>query len=369
MADTLSIIGTVELRQGNLDGLARMDRSRDLAEQARDELGVARAYTYPAMVLVGRREWVLAERYLQPGLVFSRDRGLDGWRAWLTTMAAEAALARGRWDEAGSTAATILTWPMEHFPHYHLRISALVISALVRARRGEGGHWPLLDEATQLAKVTPVPVAVLQVAAARAEAAWLEGAPAQRIGEEIGSIGRPELADNGFLAGELEAWRHRAGLDTGDPAGLPEPHRLEITGDAEGAARWWQERGCSYDAALARADSSDRAALRRALDLLHELGARPAAAIVARRLRVLGEQGVPRGPRPATAANPVGLTRRETEVLPLVAAGLSNTEIAAQLVVSDRTVETHVAAILRKLGARTRGEVSAHAARLGLTGS
>jgi hypothetical protein len=55
-------------------------------------------------------------------------------------------------------------------------------------------------------------------------------------------------------------------------------------------------------------------------------------------------------------------------VLPLVAAGLSNTEIAAQLVVSDRTVETHVAAILRKLGARTRGEASAHAARLGLTG-
>jgi DNA-binding NarL/FixJ family response regulator len=51
-----------------------------------------------------------------------------------------------------------------------------------------------------------------------------------------------------------------------------------------------------------------------------------------------------------------------------VAAGLSNTEIAARLVLSDRTVDTHVSAILRKLGVRTRGEASAQAARLGLTG-
>jgi DNA-binding CsgD family transcriptional regulator len=311
---------------------------------------------------------VLAERYLQPGLVFSRDRGLDGWRAWLTTMAAEAALARGRWDEAVRTAGVILGWPAERFPHYHLRISALVIMALVRARRGEDGYRPLLDEATQLVKVTPVAAAALQVAAARAEAAWLEGALAQRIGEETGAIGQPALADARYLAGEVEVWHHRAGLDCGDPAALPEPYRLEITGDAEGAARWWQERGCSYEAALALAGTGDRAALRRALDMLHELRAHPAAAIVARRLRALGEQSVPRGPRPATAANPVGLTSREAEVLRLVAAGLSNAQIAAQLVVSDRTVDNHVSAILRKLGARTRSEASARAARLGLTG-
>jgi len=82
----------------------------------------------------------------------------------------------------------------------------------------------------------------------------------------------------------------------------------------------------------------------------------------------LGEQSVPRGPRPATAANPAGLTSRQAEVLQLLTAGLSNTQIAAQLVLSRRTVDHHVAAILRKLGARTRGEASAQAERLGLTG-
>jgi DNA-binding CsgD family transcriptional regulator/tetratricopeptide (TPR) repeat protein len=366
MGDTLNIVGTVELRQGNLDGLVKLDRSRDLAQQAGDERGVARAYMHPAAVLAARREWVLADRYIQPGLVFCRERGLDAWLGWLTTLAAEAAIARGRWDEAASTAAMILAWPAEGFAH--ARVSALVLSARVRARRGEGGYRPVLDEAAAIAKAAPVAQAALLIAAARAEAAWLEGAPAERIGEETGPAGEPGLADARWFAGELEVWRHRAGLDGGDPAGLPEPYRLEITGDAEGAARWWQERGCAYDAALALAGSGDLAALRRALDLLHGLGANPAAAVVARRLRALGEHGVPRGPRPAPAANPAGLTSREAQVLGLMAAGLTNAEIAARLVLSERTVEHHVSAILRKLGARTRGEASEQAAQLGPTG-
>jgi DNA-binding NarL/FixJ family response regulator len=92
-------------------------------------------------------------------------------------------------------------------------------------------------------------------------------------------------------------------------------------------------------------------ALRRALEEFHGLGAQPAAAIVARRLRKRGARGLPRGPSLATRRNPAGLTRREAEVLALVADGLRNAEIATRLVLSERTVDHRVSAILRSSSA------------------
>jgi DNA-binding NarL/FixJ family response regulator len=135
------------------------------------------------------------------------------------------------------------------------------------------------------------------------------------------------------------------------------------------AARRWRALGCRYQAALALADGDDPGALREALDELQAMGARPAAAIVMRRLRERGVRGLPRGPRPRTSENPAGLTPREREVVGLVAQGLRNAQIAQRLVVSEKTVDHHVSAVLRKLGASTRGEASVAARRLGLLGS
>ena len=82
-------------------------------------------------------------------------------------------------------------------------------------------------------------------------------------------------------------------------------------------------------------------------------------------MRELG-LAVPHGPRESTRANPAGLTARQLEVLSLLAAGLTNAEIADKLVVSPRTAEHHVAAVLTKLGASSRRDAARRASELGL---
>src|SRR5262249_45546697 len=67
-----------------------------------------------------------------------------------------------------------------------------------------------------------------------------------------------------------------------------------------------------------------------------------------------------------TRENPAGLTRRQLEVLELVSEGMSDSEIAARLFLSERTVGHHVSAILRKLEVRNRGQAAAEAVRLRL---
>jgi DNA-binding CsgD family transcriptional regulator len=318
-----------------------------------------------ALSRLGRFQDIARGHYAEDGIAYCEEHGLDTWVKWLVAANAEIQLALGLWDQAAETATSIIDSPASEETRIHW---AMLVRALVRARRGDPDHRTPLERARAFAGSVGDLQWLAPDDAAIAECAWLEGRQAE-IGPATQASFELALRQGApSFIGMLAVWRWRAGLLDEPPAKAGEPYSYQIAGEWERAASYWRENGCRYEAALALADSNDGKALRQALDEFQALGARPAAAIVARRLRELGERGLPRGPRPKTRANPAGLTARELEVLGLLAEGLRNAQIAERLVLSGKTIDHHVSAILRKLDVRSRGEATAEAARLGLLG-
>lgn len=361
----LTNLGAAEFQADHAEGQLKLERALALAKQHGLEDYAGRAVFHLVLCPLRYRRFALAGGYLADALEYCSERGLDTWRLYLLAARARLELDLGRWDEAADTAALVL-----HDPRSAplSRGWVLAVLGLVRARRGDPEASAPLDEAHALARSTGEIVRLGPLAAARAEAAWLSGddATVAEVTEAALALARHRKAS--WITGELAYWRWQAGMSEALTDGAAaDPFCLSIAGHWARAAELWRKVGCPYEAALALAESDDPAAVRQSIQELQQLGARPASAIVARRLRGRGVRGVPRGPRRQTRENPAGLTARELEVLLLLAEGLRNAQIAHRLVVSEKTVDHHVSAVLRKLDVRTRGEAGAAAARLGLT--
>ena len=364
LAHALNNVGTAEIKNGSDEGWGQLRKSLELALDHGLQEHAARAYTNLAVSGVELHEYALAEPYLGAGIEYCRDHGLDSWLLYMSGWKARAELEQGRWDMAQDAVATVLDHPRVSGMN---RITPLTVLGRLRARRGDPDSLVPLDEALELAQRTGELQRLGPVAAARAEARWLTAEDGEVAGEtEVALAMAVSLADS-WIIGELEAWRHRAGIPAGHAAiQAAEPYRLQRQEDWRGAARRWAGLGCPYEAALALTDSGNKAQMREGVAQLRQLGAWPAARRVARELRQRGVLDVGVGPRSATRRNPAGLTPREVQVLGLIADGLRNSEIAARLFLSEKTVDHHVSSVLRKLGVQTRRQAAQHAVREGI---
>lgn len=222
--------------------------------------------------------------------------------------------------------------------------TAIVGRAWLRLARGQAeSAWSLADgliartpESSMLARADVLPVAVAAAVA----------------------TGRHDVAVK--FARELSAAAERAGtasLRGFAAAARAEAGGPEAIGDGQEAVRLFASVGLGYEQARARVVLADRLAdagdhpgaqeqLRAAAAEFAALGATADAEAAAKRIAAPGVEA---------------LTPRQREVLRLVAAGKTNAEIAAELVLSEHTVHRHVANILGLLGLRSRAGAAAFA--------
>ncbi len=231
-------------------------------------------------------------------------------------------------------------------------------------------------------------LALMRVAQGRAEVAL--ATIRRALDETTEVIARPRLLGpaveimlaSGDTDGARAATDELAALAVASDAPLLRAHALTAegavrlaTGDARGAlpalrAAWetWRDLDVPYEAARVRVlvgraceALGDQEMATMELDAarrgLEELGAGPDLVHLAERGRRRSRGG---------AATPGGLSGREVEVLRLVAAGRTNREIAAQLVLSERTVDRHVSNIFAKLRVSSRSAATAAAYERGL---
>jgi DNA-binding CsgD family transcriptional regulator/tetratricopeptide (TPR) repeat protein len=350
-AHALNNLGSAMVRGGDPEGLDLLMESLRLSLRERLDEHAARAYANSIWVCLDRRRYETAQRLLDEGLAFAVERELRGDEHYMTAERAWLLFDQGQWADAERDARWVLSRPQA--PGI-TTLPGLIILARVQVRRGDGEAAATLDEAWAMAAATGELQRIAPASFARAEAAWLRG-DVPGIRSAIAPAW--DLIDpnvEAWLRDEAASWKSRAGdLDPGYRM-TAEPYSLGASGDWAGAAEAWGALGCPYERAVALLESPEPEPLLDALDAFYTLGAVPAAALARARLRDLGVTAIPRGPRPATMTHRGGLTNRQTEVLGLLSGGLTNAEIAERLFISQKTVDHHVSAILRKLGVASR---------------
>ncbi|MFD4959901.1 AAA family ATPase [Microbacterium sp. NPDC058389] len=347
--------------------LLRQHATTALADSL-DEIGTT-AYSNLSALDVEHRRLVNAETLLAESIPLTVDRDIAVCRQWQTGMRSRLHLFRGRWAASAEDAAAVLDGsgpPLaEIWPH--------IVAALLAVRRGDDpatadAH---VSAAAALAADLDESLTTLAVLSAVAERAWVSGTADPGLADAGAALeAASALTGTHWATGDLRVWLGRLGLSAaaagGIPESLPEPHRLELSGRHDEAARAWQSLGAPFDAAMAAVHATDAATAAAGLASLDALDVPATAARARRMLTERGIRSLPARPRTATLANPSGLTNRQLDVARLVARGLTNAELAHELYISPKTADHHVSAVLSKLGLSSRRDIVRAAASLGI---
>jgi DNA-binding CsgD family transcriptional regulator/tetratricopeptide (TPR) repeat protein len=419
-ARALNVLGKSLCNLGQFtDGLACLDRAQQIAAEAGDQATLlwTRGNAADALFDAGRASESV--RVAAETLPMARAMGAaTNYGVYFAARGAEALAWLGQWQAAQQLLGELLALD----PPPGSRCRPLLTSGLLRFWQGDfdaaraeltlalDGHKTVATPATcAYARQALAAAAEHRFDAARAAVqaglGWCAGTdgPADitrmclaGITVEAERAARSRIGDAAAAGGTAATLIHRArgAATSGTAAHMPIVQAELATAEAEWSRlhdrhggspdRWheavthWEKLSFPHPAAYARrrlaeallhsAEGASAAAreLAAACDTATMLGAGP----LLRSIQALAERArIPLpGPAPAVQAGPAGnLTKRERQVLTLLADGLSNRRIAQDLFISEKTVSVHISHILAKLGVTNRTEAAATARRTNIT--
>ncbi|WP_375202248.1 helix-turn-helix transcriptional regulator [Hyphococcus sp.] len=359
-AHALNNIGTAKIFRGDRSGLKDLEKSLSLAKAHDLHEDAARVYTNLAEYAVEFREFDLAQRVLNEGIVFDTKHDLDSWTFYLVGRLAQLRLEEARFDEAIAIANSVLSRKDQTLL---MRLPAKIVLAKAQLRLGDDNAQQSLDDALEHALQTDEIQYIAPLRIACIEQAWLNNRH-DVAAAHIDAL-EPDISQtvSEWVYSEFVFWSAKCGYEVplSPEKELPSPYAPYFEGDAAAAAQRFMDLGSSYFAAALLSEEISEESLKSGYALSKKIQAVPLMMKIRAAALNAGFDAkhfkTPRGPYRAARSHPLGLTKKEQEILLLMVDGTNNQDIADQLSRSKRTVEHHISSIFSKLDVSNRIDV------------
>jgi DNA-binding CsgD family transcriptional regulator len=364
LSHALNNVGTVQIRYAATreNGTKSLRQSLAIALKNGYHEHAARAYTNLNSNLVSMKDFATVPETLEEGILYCEERDLDSWLKYMLSVKARLNLELGNWKEAGRIAGSLLENEQQTSI---IKIGALIILATIRMRTGGPDVLTMLLEAKTKAFVAQELQRIIPVLVALLEYEWLT----DRVVIEPEALRRTieliEQTDHVVQNSEFAFWLLKVRKQAIPLKAVFAGYDLSTEITRQQAVLLWKQRGCPYEEALLLFEGNE-ADKRKAIAILHELGAEVVYEKMKQQMRATGIKHIPRGIRQTTRSNSAQLTTRELDILQLLKQSLQNKEIATQLFISAKTVDHHISSVLSKLDVNSRTKAVEEALRLGI---